>query len=351
MSNSINHAQDGEPADGTSAPRAVVHKKILEAAEERPDASFPELADAVSGASEELVERVLEEYGDPAKGEDESSNQSEAAADDAATPPMRPDETMNSQNTGSNDDADLDLERVTERQERVLRAIYERPNATQAELADDFDVTAATISQRVNAIDEFDWSRRREIVDSLFDDSEFEGVPEPESAGSESETDPPQPRSESSTGPDAAEPGADAPGPAPDVAGPDSPAPEAEADTADSAPDATEPGTDSSGSESDGTGSESVAPDPESTSSEARVNGVTTVEAIEELTEQVDDLIERVVALEGRIEEQSADEGALSEPDLVSKMVHACMESERVTEDEELRILRSVLTTVEAVDS
>lgn len=357
MSNSVNHAQDGEPADETSAPRAVVHKKILEAAEEQPDASFTELADAVSGASEELVERVLEEYGDPAEGEDDDPEQSDAAdgGDDASTPPMKPNETVSTPDAGPSDDADPDLEQVTERQERVLRAIHERPDATQAQLADEFDVSAATINQRVNAIDGFDWSRRRDLVNSLFDDAEFEGYAESQPAGSESETDASRPQSESRTGSDAAEPDSDALEPSSDVSGPDSPAPEAETGTADPKPEATEPESDaseprsdSSGPEANGIELEASAPEPESAGSEVRATGEPPSEAVEGLTEQVGDLAERVAALEVRVEDRPGAGGALSDPDLVSKMVHACMESERVTEEEELRILRAVLTSAEA---
>jgi len=57
-----------EAATGSSAtPRAIIHKKILDLAEERPNTTITELAEIVNGASAELVEHVLEEYGDPAQ--------------------------------------------------------------------------------------------------------------------------------------------------------------------------------------------------------------------------------------------------------------------------------------------
>jgi len=50
-----------EAATGSSAtPRAIIHKKILDLAEERPNTTITELAEIVNGASAELVEHVLE---------------------------------------------------------------------------------------------------------------------------------------------------------------------------------------------------------------------------------------------------------------------------------------------------
>jgi hypothetical protein len=44
----------------------MIHKKILDVAQSNPNASLRGIADHVDGASELFVERVLEEYGDPA---------------------------------------------------------------------------------------------------------------------------------------------------------------------------------------------------------------------------------------------------------------------------------------------
>lgn len=60
---------------------------------------------------------------------------------------------------------ELDL---TEKQIETLRAIFERPTATQAEIAELFDVTKSTICQRVNSIDGFTWQLRKSFVDALF---------------------------------------------------------------------------------------------------------------------------------------------------------------------------------------
>src|SRR6056297_20464 len=55
-----------ETKDGPSLPKSMRHKQILDAAADEPDASISDLARAVPSATPDLVERVLEEHGDPA---------------------------------------------------------------------------------------------------------------------------------------------------------------------------------------------------------------------------------------------------------------------------------------------
>jgi len=47
--------------------KSVRHKHILDTAAEHPDASMEELASMVPSATTDLVERVLDKYGDPAE--------------------------------------------------------------------------------------------------------------------------------------------------------------------------------------------------------------------------------------------------------------------------------------------
>jgi DNA-binding CsgD family transcriptional regulator len=61
-----NWSQADSQTGGVSQPRAMIHKKILDIAQSNPDASLESIAADVSGASAVFVERVLEEYGDPA---------------------------------------------------------------------------------------------------------------------------------------------------------------------------------------------------------------------------------------------------------------------------------------------
>jgi hypothetical protein len=64
-------------------PRAIIHRRILDAAAETPSASIADLAGEVSGATPDLVERVLDDYGDPAAGPPDAAT---AESTDAAEP-------------------------------------------------------------------------------------------------------------------------------------------------------------------------------------------------------------------------------------------------------------------------
>lgn len=60
------------------------------------------------------------------------------------------------------------LEDLTVRQRQTLRAIWADPDATQSELAEEFDVTPSTINAHANAVDGFDWNNRVAFVTRLF---------------------------------------------------------------------------------------------------------------------------------------------------------------------------------------
>lgn len=164
----------GAVSGETTVPRAVIHKKILDAAESRPDTSVEQLSTAVNGASVDLVERVLDEYGDPAAADQTDDDETGAQADgDQSTMPK-------AKSNGSTGKAGIEhvpgVERnaddLTEKQRKVLRAIRESPDATQAELAARFDVTQSTINNRLNTIPGFDWKRRQEFVASMLEDND-----------------------------------------------------------------------------------------------------------------------------------------------------------------------------------
>ncbi len=67
--------------DGDSKPRpkSLRHKQILEAAETNPSASIDDLASEVPSATPDLVEHVLEEHGDPGIEQQSSPESSETA--------------------------------------------------------------------------------------------------------------------------------------------------------------------------------------------------------------------------------------------------------------------------------
>lgn len=155
---------DGPMSDSVNrpaVPRAVIHKRILDVAAEKPDASLEELADEFPSATPELVERVFDEYGDPADDDSsddgdlpaDQSDESVTTADDsaepaAATPATSPEtanDTADDQSEAEYETADLapshsesglTVDDLTEKQRETLRAIYEYPNASQRDIAD-----------------------------------------------------------------------------------------------------------------------------------------------------------------------------------------------------------------------
>jgi hypothetical protein len=179
--------------NGRSIPRSVRQKQILDVAAEHPDASLETIAMEVQSATVDLVERVLEEYGDPATGRsdqpdtdlaDNSGDQPETNSTDTPTDRSDPPETNSTDTpTGRSDppeaeppapepDEDLpDHSSLTDEQWETLRAIYRNPEATQKEIGERLDVARATVSNRLNAIDGFDWDDRYAMASAVFDAS------------------------------------------------------------------------------------------------------------------------------------------------------------------------------------
>jgi len=156
----------------TRLPKAIIHKKILDAAEDRPSASLEEIAEDVSGASPRIVNKVLSEYGDPvpddslgAKQPDDSVNK-DAGNDSTIEDPAGKNLSIenHSENTLHPDD-------LTNKQLETLRVISQHPQASQRELAERLDVSAATISNRVNSIESFEWSERASFADEILAES------------------------------------------------------------------------------------------------------------------------------------------------------------------------------------
>lgn len=240
---------NSERAGIRSAPRAVIHKQILEAAEARSEASMAELAEDVNGVTVDIVERVLDEYGDPAEWTQDSDggDESEPVMIEKRTSHEIGGELVDAGDGHQERDVVADPGELTEKQLDTLRAIHEDPQATQAELADRFDVTTATINARVNAIDGFEWSNRQKFVQRMFDNEEPENSP----------------------------------------------------------------------------------PD--------------TNKSIEGLSERVDELTERIDALEQRLEEPEACTRLTDHPELLRKVLHACLESDLISDEEELDILEKLV--------
>lgn len=255
---------------GTTIPKSIRHKRILDIAAEKPDAPLEELAEEIPSATAELVEHVLEEYSDPVGEEptavsedDEGAESVGDTAENADTLPDRDaDTTSDSRPAGTTEQPasrhgiepeELTLEELSEKQRTTLRAIRENPEATQAELAEQLDVSAPTISNRVNSIDGFEWRSRQAFVATVYD--EPDASTEPQSAPDQSATD----------------------------------------------------------------------------------GGI---------EPELDNLAERVGRLERQRESWSTNEPTrtvFDDPELLHKVVHACMDSTNISEDEELQILKNLL--------
>ena len=178
----------------SNVPRAVIHKKILDAAQSQPTASMKEIAADVSGASVDLVEKVFEEYGDPAETETPTKTETPMengtqSADGNVEQPAANDESVPESDqepvtVHPEPTADFDPDHLTEKQQATLRAIYENPEATQAELGELLRVSDATICQRVKSIDGFAWETRDEFVKAMENNGEMQ-LEEPEEMNAE----------------------------------------------------------------------------------------------------------------------------------------------------------------------
>lgn len=289
----------------------MIHKKILDAAESEPGASVERLAVAVNGASADLVERVLEEYGDPAESEGTTGGSEHDA--DEEQPQM---EHAQTNENGSGVDAQGVHEpsnppTLTVKQREALRAIRASPDATQGELAEQFGVTQSTVNNRLNTIEGFDWKRRRAFAESVLgDESPVESEARVDAAEATGDG------AEKREGDDGMKSdGGDTV--------------EVEAETKRKTDDATESDT----AESDA-GEPSNARPPESK---------------REVLTRLEALSARVASLEDRLDDASpadADEPSpLGEPDLACKVVRACLDSPDITEAEEDRILKAVIAS------
>ncbi len=271
MSNSAKH---------TAVPRATVHKRILDTAVDQPTASMAELAGQVPGANTDLVERVLDEYGDPAGDDGEQATEStdqpmaqKTIHTDGTESIGETTERVGASATTTTDDGPTDLEPFSEKERETLLAIRDHPEKSQRELAEVLGISGATVSNRVSGIEDFDWATRKEYVERLFG-----------TAASPAENGTPSPAAE------------------------------------------------------DGTRSPPVEDETRS----PPVEDETRSPPVEDEPDPLAESVERLERQVGRLVEDDAG-SALEDPELVHKVVHACVESEAISTDEELRILNDIL--------
>lgn len=278
--------------DGSGGPRAVIHKRILDVARDSPDASLADIASEVSGANEDLVDRVLAEYGDPGEtvshdnetamsqngtqsaegGQTADETESDATESDASERAEAEHESSGCDDTERVEPL-TDPEQLTQKQLETLRPVYDDAGVTQGDIADRLGVTRATVSRRLSGIPGFEWTDRESFVATLFEDTEYDVDP-----------------------------------PSDDVS--------ADATTAD----------DSVADESE----------PNEQPTETGADDTEHVEALDEIET-------RLATVEESVE---SDDTATERPvrrELAHKTVHAAMESDRITEDEELELIDALL--------
>ena len=358
------------------------------------------IADDVCGATTSLVEHVLERYGDP--GDPPDVDTASEPGDDGQTSPVYADELtdtdegedeltdpespntstlMSDDSTIAETEPTIDPSSLTKKQAATLEEIYRTPDVTQATLADRFGVTSATISQRLNSIDGFDWSRRRQQVRALVDrghldaerddtevDQETEiggdgiaGVEDDtEIDGNDTEADEHTEIESQDVASAAREAGVVIEEETDSERGDQSDnrsdhksrmESETRTQTGTSASDSMRP-TDLTDREKSANGgrefeshesvnsrvdsADAVAERDESISRESDAE-----RSIADLTAQVESLNRRVRTLER--DEKSVDTEPIFDPELTHKIIHACIDADHVSEDEELQIIKGIL--------
>ena len=301
--------------DHGDQPRAMIHRRILDVATSKPDASVPAIADEVSGASPSLVERVLDEYGDPARSDDGSSDvgtapgaseatgDAEKAAQSSEDQHTETQEPMEKNETGQQTNGTaISSVSLSDKQRRTLREVFERPEASQGEIAESLDVTRATVSRRLNSIPGFEWDNRAAVSRSVFGAETEEGTVGSSKTKTEETTDRDDSGGYAEDGEHADEDGGETTG-------------------TDERPDEAD--------QRDDTGDVSTAADP---------------------GESIDELRRRVAALESSAPSKPNDgtgEDVVAtvslSPELAHKVLQVCLSSDQITEEEERELVYSLI--------
>jgi hypothetical protein len=271
--------------DSTGGPRAVVHKRILEVAEDNPDASLADIADEISGANADLVDRVLSKYGDP--GETEPQDNDTAMSQNghqSAEHEQTDEQTAEGSDEAEDAEPPTDPDDLTEKQLQTVRAVYEKPDVGQGAIADRLGVTRATVSRRLNDIPGFEWSDRAAFTETLFAGTEDDEPPAEEEVA----------------------PGADG-------AGTTTGETEVKAD--------------------DSSTAEAVADDADSDDTDSNDRTAAALDSLED----------RLAAVEETLETDTTEADRPIRTELAHKVVHAAMESENISEAEELELIAGLL--------
>ncbi|MDB2282677.1 sigma factor-like helix-turn-helix DNA-binding protein [Halorubrum ezzemoulense] len=373
-------------------PKSIRQKRILETAADNPEATLAEIAEEIPSASADHVDRVLNQYGDPASSgdseegesppdspkpsttsgesldqrdspEDQSptkqtdtntdtpsqtadgpdepsmtntpdnsstmdSDSKDAPTDSVAEPEFEPSDDpveateLNPDAASSNDESTPDPGDLTQKERETLRAIFYEPTATQDQIADMLGISRATVSNRVNAIPEFDWADREAFVEEVFDEDLTVGTSVTPANGDST-------AAAQNAGKEAVTDGA--PGATSDPAANESPLESPHSTSSDGVVD-----------DSTLTSSEPDAPDKDSITGSATNAQEDNLESI---SHQLEEFTQQLAAMEQELHrsDTSTEEAQFSDTDLLHKVVHACMNSDQITEEEELEILETLM--------
>lgn len=285
--------------ESKSKPKSMRHKRILDAAKENPNASMDELASQVPSATSDLVERVFDKYGDPAAEANNSANSEKS---------MSP----TNESTSQEDDSDLTTataDSVTETEEADEKPTVSEDNQSSKtepdglpslnELTEEQHSTLEVIAAQPKAT-------QKEIADHMdvtratisrwandikgFEWTERKSFVE---AIFDEEASIKSPIEDG--------------GPA------------AEAASADA--DVNQPND-----------------------NKVKESSEDTVDVPADIESKIDSLNKRITEVEESLDGDAAsDTSVFDDPELVHKIVHACLESNRVSESEELTILKNII--------
>ena len=208
---------------------------------------------------------------------------------------------------------------LTQKEHETLRAIAHDTDATQQDVADMLGVSRATVSNRVNAVEGFDWADRDSFVSAVIDDRETpvpEGEPSDDASTSSSES---TDRSVTSTGSEAADASV-------------------ETDRAVASPPAAN-GQMSANACQQPTANDNVDETHVAAPNRSREDLQEIATTLEELTTLLETVTHDIAETADATSTQP-----LADSELLHKIVTVCMESDRIDEDEEIAILEAFVS-------
>jgi len=352
----------------TEQPRSIREIRILNTAEQNPEATLEEIAEQIPTVTTDHVERVFEQYGDPAADGDNADDPSKTQSNDDTNPnpdsdpvsdsnsdpdtqvdePAETDtpelqmidhnfeddssESMDrSQETAIVNGNDPDVETsenplpdrddLTQKELETLRAICYEPDATQKQIANMLSISRATVSNRTSAIAGFEWADREEFVDEFFDEKiTISEPPGPNNVdNSDTANNPHEQKNRVVT----------------DNSSEDSEEIPQSDDELDAA---------SNNGYIDGASTGSQPSDASTNSSSSGSQPVSTAGG-EQVADTLEELSERLTTIEKQIQrsESTAGETVFEDAEVVHKVVAACMDAEKISEDEELQIIKELM--------